>query len=96
MILVAKNMKSLIIVITRNQEVCESSPGRNNKVTRGNLFLKRPYSREGDNGLNTDVLQRSDVGLSRDLGRCMLVKFSVSSEESDSDTGRQFRNLDRR
>jgi hypothetical protein len=96
MMLVAKNMKSLIIATTRNQEVCESSPGRNNKVTRGDLFLKRAYSRKGDDGLNTDVLQRSDVGLCRNLGRCMLVELSVSSEESDSNTGRQLRNLNRR
>ena len=72
-----------------------SIPGRNDEVARSDFLLERADSGKRNDGLDTDVLQRSNVGLSRDLGRGMLVELSVSCEESDPDTGRQLGDLDR-
>lgn len=53
------------------------------KVARGDFLSQRSDGREGNNGLDTDVLQRGDVGSGRNLSRGDGVREAVSGDKGD-------------
>ena len=69
---------------------------RDDKVARGDFFTQRADSGEGDNGLDTDMLERGNVGSGRDFGRRDGVRETVSRDEGDQRAGGQLGNGDRR
>jgi hypothetical protein len=56
---------------------------RNHKVPRGDLLSQGSDSREGQNGLHSDVLERGNVGSGGHLGGSDGVRQTVSRDESD-------------
>lgn len=60
---------------------------RQDKVAGLELLAQRANGRVGNDGLDTDGLERSNVGTGRDLGGSQVVATAVAGQEGDMETG---------